>query len=409
MEKKVRIADKSYWIGYIDDRKVPFHRLVLQQGTTYNSYLLKTDMPTIIDTVDISFGKKYVDSLQEQINLEEIKYIVINHVEPDHSGALPLLAKKAKNAIIVTTELGKFNLINMYKLHEQKFLVVKDGDVLDIGGKTLKFIETPYLHTEETMITYAVEDKVLYPCDIFSSHIATEELFNDLAKEDVMHHFEVYYKLIMNPHRAYVRNMLEKIKDLDIEIIAPSHGYIIRKDTESFIELYNKMSLKEESNKKALILYSTISGNTKFIANILAEGLKERGIDPEIINARKGSDVQLIGEKIKNYDLIFFGSSTRYGDMVGDMETVLKELREMDLSDKWGIAFGSYGWSGESIEIISDYLKETNIKVIDSSYIIKTTGMTDVQVPIRVNYSPENHIKEKINRTAQVIGDILIG
>ncbi len=409
MRKNIKIADNSYWIGYVDDRKVPFHRLILEKGTTYNSYLLKTEKPTVIDTVDISFGREFIETLQEHIDPAEIKYIVINHVEPDHSGGLRLLTNKAKDAVIVTTELGAEELKEMYKLHDREFLIIKDGDTLDIGGKTLKFFETPYLHTEETMITYCIEDRILYPCDIFSTHIATYDLFNDLATEDIVPDFEVYYKLIMHPHRPYVQDMIKKIRKLDIETIAPSHGFILRQDVKSFIDAYDVMSRPNDEDKQALILYSTMTGNTKNIANYIAEGLEKKSIVTQTINVKNGVKMEDIKKAINEADAIFFGSSTRYADMVGKLENVLKELKDMDLSSKMGIAFGSYGWSGEAVEVIHDYLRESNIQAVDSSFIIKNTGMDDVFFPIRVKFGPKKSEIQYIDRAAQTIGDLLVG
>jgi flavorubredoxin len=409
MKKEILVADKSYWVGYVDDRKVPFHRLILEKGTTYNSYLLKTEKITIIDTVDISFGREFVEGLKEYIDPSDIKYIVINHVEPDHSGGLLALANKAKDAVIVTTELGAQELKDMYKLHKREFLIIKDGDRLDIGGKTLRFFETPYLHTEETMITYCEEDKVLYPCDIFSTHVATYELFNDLAKEDIIPDFETYYKLIMHPHRPYVQDMINKIKDIDIEIIAPSHGYILRDNAQRFIEIYDRMSKPNDENKKALILYSTMTGNTKKIAKYLGEGLEEKDIEFKIMNLKNGVDMDEVKEAMRAADVIFFGSSTRYADMVGTIEEILKDMKNMDLSSKLGVAFGSYGWSGEAVEVINDYLKEANIKLVDSSLIIKSTGINDLQFPIRVKFNPDEKEIKRVIDSAKVVGDLLIG
>lgn len=408
MKKDILVGSNAYWVGYVDDRKVPFHRLVLEKGTTYNSYLLKTEMPTIIDTVDISFGKEYVENLKQHIALEEIKYIVINHVEPDHSGALPVLAAKAKDAVIVATELGVKELKEMYKLHNRQFLIVTDGDILDIGGKTLKFLETPYLHTEETMVTYVVEDKTLYPCDIFSTHVATYELFNDLAAEDITGDFEVYYSLIMNPHKNYVQDMIKKISELDIEVIAPSHGYILRADAKKYIDSYDNMSKASESNKKAAILFSTMTSNTKKLATFIEEALTAKGIETVLVNVKEEKDVEAAKEAILSSDILFFGSSTRYGDMVGKIEEVLKAFNDMDLSSKVGVAFGSYGWSGEAIEIINDYLKASTMKVLDSSLIIKSTGMGNIQAPIRVKFAVEEEV-DKFKQDVQVISDMLLG
>ncbi len=407
-DQNVKLTNNTYWVGYIDDRKVPFHRLTLEKGTTYNSYLLDTKKPTIIDTVDISFGKDYIDNLKKMINLEDISYIVINHVEPDHSGGLPALANKAKDAVIVTTEKAVNELKNMYRLHDKKFLVVKDGDTLDIGGKTLQFFETPYLHTEETMISYAVEDKVLYTCDIFSSHVATSQLFNDLVNEDIKPDFEVYYKLIMHPHRPYVQNMIDKVKSLEVQMIAPSHGYILRENVQDFIDIYDQMSKPTKIEKKALILYSSMSGNTKKIADNLKVGLEEKNIQVETINVSHKVNITDISGKIKDADAIFFGSSTRYADIVGNLEGILEALIDMDLNEKLAIAFGSYGWSGEAIEVTQDYLNKTNMQVIDSSYIIKTTGMDNYNFPIRVKFNPEGENENIVQDSAQIIGDLLI-
>ncbi|MGO1712804.1 MAG: FprA family A-type flavoprotein, partial [Senegalia sp. (in: firmicutes)] len=325
----------------------------------------------------------------------------------DHSGALPALINKAKEATIVTTELGAKELKEMYKLHDKKFMIVKDGDTLDVGGKTLKFLETPYLHTEETMITYALEDKVLYPCDIFSTHIATDELFADNAKEDITEDFKVYYSLIMHPHRPYVQDMIEKIRDLEIELIAPSHGYVLR-DPKKYIDLYDEMS-KANKDKKALILYSTMTGNTKRIANYMANELEEVDVETETMNIKEDVDMDEVKAKIEEADAIFFGSSTRYADMVGGIEKVLKEIKTINLDGKLGIAFGSYGWSGEAVEVIKDYLAETDIKLVDSSYVIKTTGMDDIKFPIRVKFNPDEEKIEELKLSSRVIKDILVG
>ncbi|NFP92047.1 FprA family A-type flavoprotein [Clostridium sporogenes] len=407
MMKNVNIKEKIYLVGKIDDRDVPFHRLTLTKGTTYNSYLLLTEKPTIIDTVDISFGREYIESLKTLINLEKIQYIVINHTEPDHSGALGSLAYNAKNATIVCTQKAVDQLKAMYKLHNRIFLVVKDGDTLDIGGKTLEFMETPYLHTEETMITFAKEDKILFPCDIFSTHIANYEYFNDKAKEDILEDFKTYYSLIMHPHRRYVQNMIKKIRSLDIEIIAPSHGFILRENAKKFIDIYDEMSKNTNADKKVLILYSTMTNNTKKISELIKGHFEKDNINAELINVNKTSDEDIL-KNIKTSDAVLVGTSTKYGDMIGRLEDVLKSLKDMNLENKIAAAFGSYGWSGEGIEVVQDYLKETNMKVLSTSYIIKSTGMTDVKFPIRIKFSPEENDKEEIKKATIFIADLLL-
>ena len=330
-----------------------------------------------------------------------------NHTEPDHSGALGSLAAKAKNAVIVCSKLAVHELKEMYKLHNREFLVVGDGDTLDIGGKTLSFIETPYLHTEETMITYCIEDKILFPCDIFSTHIANYEYFNDLAKEDITDDYIGYYKLIMHPHRKYVQNMIEKIKDLEIKIIAPSHGFIIRKDVQRFMDIYDNMSKSIEIDKKALILYSSMTGNTKKIATLLKEKFQECNIDCEAMDVNK-IDREEITRAVAEADAVFFGTSTKYADMIGNMEGILKNLNTLNLERKIGAAFGSFGWSGEAIEVLQDYLKDTDLKVLNTSDIIKSTGMTDVEFPLRIRFSPKENDEKNIERAVIYTANLLL-
>lgn len=407
MRDKIMLAENTYWVGKIDDRDVPFHRLTLTKGTTYNSYLLKTEKPTIIDTVDISFGREFVENLKELIDLQEIKYIVINHTEPDHSGGLGSLAAKAKNAVIVCTEPAVEELKEMYKLHNREFHIVKDGDALDIGGKTLRFLETPYLHTEETMVTYCEEDKILFPCDIFSTHVANYEYFNDMAKEDITEDFKVYYTLIMHPHRKYVQDMIEKIKALQIEIIAPSHGFILRKDVKKFIDIYDTMSKNTLNDKKATIIYSSMTGNTKKVGNLIKENLEMNNISVEAVDVNKIAKEEVI-KTIINSDAVFFGTSTKYADIIGNLEDILKELKDINLEGKIAGTFGSYGWSGEAIEVVQDYLKNTDMKVLNTADIIKSTGMTDVLFPIRVRFSPKEENLKQIERASIYVAELLL-
>ncbi|WP_267415588.1 FprA family A-type flavoprotein [Bacillus sp. GC_Bacil_1] len=408
MCKEIQLTKDIYWVGKVDNREVPFHRLILAKGTTYNAYLLKTEKPTVIDTVDIEFGREFVESLSKLIDPQEIQYIVVNHTEPDHSGGLTALASRATNATIVCTEIAVPEIQEMYKLHNRKFLIVKDGDTLDIGGKTLKFKETPYLHTEETMITYCVEDKILFPCDIFSTHIANDEIFSDKANVDITEDFIGYYNAIIHPHRRYVRTLIEALKDLDVQMIAPSHGYILRQDIQKYIKLYADMSRDTNQDKKVTIVYTTIKNNTKKVANIIKETLEADNIHVTVFNADKSKKSEVL-KSIQEADAVFIGSSTRYADMIGNLEEILKEMTEMNLEGKIAASFGSYGWSGEAIEVIQDYLNETNMNVQSTSKVIQSTGMTHVEFPIRIRFSPKDEGKvKKIQHATTFVTDLLL-
>lgn len=408
IQNKIKIADDVYMIGKIDTRDVPFHRLVLTKGTTYNSYLIDAEKPAIIDTVDISFGREYVESLSRHINPEKIEYIVINHVEPDHSGGLPALAAKAKNAVIVCTEIAVNELKQMYNLYNREFLTVKDGDKLNLGNKTLQFIVTPWLHTEETMITNLLEDQVLFTCDIFSTHLANNVYFEDAADFDITEDYITYYNLIMHPHRRHVREMLSMIKDTDIKVIAPSHGYVLRRSIADFIDIYAKGSSEALEAKKAVVLYSSMTGNTRKLANSLKEGLELDGIKTSIFKISK-TDTDQILKAVTDADLILAGTATKYADMVGDTEELIGKLADMDLQGKTAAAFGSFGWSGEGIEHLQDMLGKTNMKVLNTSDIIKTTGVTDVAMPMRIRFLPEDETQLIISRTTNYLSGLLLG
>lgn len=399
-------GENIYSVGVIDDRKVPFHRLILEDGTTYNSYLLKTEKPTIIDAVDFIYSKQYLENLKKLIDLKEIQYIVINHTEPDHSGALGSLAKQASNATIVCSEKAVYHLKELYRLQDRNFLVVKDRDTLDIGGKTLLFRITPFLHTEETMITYCIEDKTLFPCDIFSTHLTAKEYFVSKAEKDITEAFTVYYDLIMSPHRKYVRPMMSMIKELDIDMIAPSHGYILDEDIDKYISIYDEKSKQTQKGKKATIVYTTMRNSTKKIAEKFKELFEAEEVEVAIFNADKTDENEILNS-IKASDAVLFGTSTKYGDLIGSIENVLKKLKDMNLEGKVLGAFGSFGWSGEPIEIIQDYLNETNGNVLNTSSIIKSTGMIDVNFPVRVRFSLNEESEQDVTRAADYIISIL--
>ncbi|MBK5201567.1 MAG: MBL fold metallo-hydrolase, partial [Spirochaetaceae bacterium] len=196
-------------MGVIDDRDVQFHRLILTKGTTYNSYFYNTDKLTVIDSFDMMYGKNHIENLATKVDLDKICYIVVNHTEPDYSGAIGLLVRKDKNAKIVCSAKAVEHLTEVYKITDREFIVVKTGDSLDFGGKTLNFYNVTNLHTEETLMSYCPEDKILLSCDIFSTHIATTKATNNLKASSIDEDYSVYYDLIFSPHRIYILDLIK--------------------------------------------------------------------------------------------------------------------------------------------------------------------------------------------------------
>ncbi len=201
--------------------------------------------------------------------------------------------------------------------------------------------------------------------------------------------------------------MLEKIKHLDIKIIAPSHGYIIRENVEEFIDLYKDLSREAGIEKKAAIIYSSMTGNTKKIAKMLKDGFELDGIITELLDLNK-TEEEIIIKAVKDADLVLMGSSTKYADMTGKTEDIIKKIIELDLTGKTAGAFGSYGWSGEGIEVLQDYLLKSNMDVLNSSSIIKNTAVNDVQCPLRFRFLPEDETKLIIDRATNYISGIML-
>ncbi|MPM87504.1 Anaerobic nitric oxide reductase flavorubredoxin [bioreactor metagenome] len=200
--------------------------------------------------------------------------------------------------------------------------------------------------------------------------------------------------------------MINKIKDLDIKVIAPSHGFILRDNVKKFIDIYDNMSKNTNKDKKAVVVYSSMTSNTKKIALLIEENLKKDNIDSKAIDVNK-TDKEEVLQAVKEADAVFIGSSTKYGDMIGKLEDVLKELKDMNLEGKIAAAFGSYGWSGEAIEVIQDYLNQSNMKVLNTSEIIKSTGMSDIYFPMRIRFSAKGDTLKEIERSSKFVSDLL--
>jgi flavorubredoxin len=257
------------------------------------------------------------------------------------------------------------------------------------------------------MITFLEEDKILFSCDIFSTHLANTEYFNDAAKDNIKEDYTLYYQLIMHPHRRHVKEMLGKISKLKIQMIAPSHGFILRKNVQEYIDLYEEMSRETEVGKKATIIYSSMTGNTRKLSKQLKANLELDGILVDLLDLNT-TDENIIIRSVQESDLLLIGTSTKYADMTGKTEEIVKKIVELDLQGKAGGAFGSYGWSGEGIEVLQDYLLKSNMNILTTSEIIKTTGVNDVHFPLRIRFLPEDETARIIERTTNYISGILL-
>lgn len=363
-----------HWVGVLNAPLRVFDVVFETRfGTTYNSYLILAEKPTLIDCVHEKFTTEYLDKLRSLIDLKDICYIVVNHTEMDHSGALGHLLKEATNAQILSTKTASLFLKNI--LHRDfKEKIVEDGEVVSLGNKKLKFIHAPYWHWPDTMFTYLEEDRILFPCDGFAAHFCDERLFDDRV-DNFVEDFRHYYEHIMGPYRKKVLEAIEKLKNLDIQLIAPSHGPILRTDPRKYINAYKDWSTpkKDTGKKQILIYYASMYGNTKKMAEAVAKGATTVNIEVKLIDAANASPEYMRCE-IECADGILFGSPTINGDALRPLWDIIDIMFSVNVKGKKCATFGTYGWSGEATRLMEERLKGLKLNV--------------VQPPLKVNFVP---------------------
>ena len=371
----VKIKEDVYWIGSLDPNLIIFDIVVpTKHGTTYNSYLVRGEKIAIIDTVKASFVEDFISKIRSLVKLEDINYIVINHTEPDHSGGLIRLMELAPNAIPVFSRGARTFVKNI--LHKDfEYKEVGDGDSIDLGGKVLKFISAPFLHWPDTMFTYLVEDKILFPCDAFGSHYCSNKRFNDEldSKEEAFTSFEFYYNAILRPFKKHIIYALDNIKNTDIEIIAPSHGPILRENIEKYIESYRKWSGKTKKypdKKKITIIYVSSYGSTKKMAEYIYKGACLPDTDVSLYNAAE-TDLETILDEIEASDEIILGTPTLNAKAPKPIFDIISSLVMLNIRGKAAAVFGCYGWSGEAVKIVEDILKSLRFKIVADGYKLR--------------------------------------
>ena len=360
--KPIAIREGIYWTGVLDPDLRLFDILFpTEGGTTYNSYLVQGEKIAVIDTAKGRCYDQFLSNVRSLVDPEDVDYIICNHMEPDHSGSLAAFLKEAKNARVVVSRTGEHFVSNILNADVNP-LKMGDGDVLDLGGKTLRFISAPFLHWPDTMFTHAVEDKVLFSCDVFGSHYCDERMFDDLVG-DFSGEFEYYYQGIMRPFKEKMLEAVDKIKDLDMEIIAPSHGPILRTDPWKYVTQYVEWSTPSPAEaKKVLIFYASAHGNTKMMANEVAKGANIDGVEVELFDLTETAPGDVL-DRIETSQALIIGSPTINGDAVKPVWDLLSSLATIKLRGKVGAAFGSYGWSGEAVGMIEDRLKSLKSRI----------------------------------------------
>ncbi len=369
----LEIKKDIHWVGVLNPTVRAFDVVFkTRYGTTYNSYLILADKPTLIDGVHAKYAPEHLDKLRSLISLKDIQYIVVNHTEMDHSGSLAVLLKEATNAQILSTKTAAYFLENILP-EDFKGRAVEDGECVSLGNKQLKFIHAPYWHWPDTMFTYLEEDQTLFPCDGFATHFCDERLFDDRVdafEEDFRHYFEH----IMGPFRKKILEAIEKIRKLNIRIIAPSHGPILRTNPLRYIKAYEDWStVKKTDKKQVVIFYASMYGNTKKMAEAVAKGVTSVSSEARLFDAAAVSPEEMRCE-IEAADGVLFGSSSINGDALLPIWDIINVMFSVNVKGKKCASFGSYGWSGEATRLIDDRLKGLKLDV--------------VQPPLKINLIP---------------------
>jgi flavorubredoxin len=359
----IKISDHVYWVGAIDWAIRDFHGYTTPHGSTYNAYLIMADEITLIDTVKAPFKDEMLARIKSVVDPAQIKYIISNHSEMDHSGCLPEVIDLIKPQKVFASAMGVKTLKELF--HDQHEIVpVKDGEKLSLGNMELTFMETRMIHWPDSMFSYLACDQVLFSQDAFGMHMASLERFADeIPAATLEYEAATYYANIVLPYSPVVLKALEKVTATgwEIKIFAPDHGPVWRKELGKIIELYQKWALQKPT-AKAVVVYATMWHSTEKMAGAIAEALAGAGIKVKLMSMNETHRSEVVYE-VLNAGALIVGSSTLNNNILPQMADVMTYLKGLRPANLIGAAFGSYGWSGESVRHLEDMLKEMKVEI----------------------------------------------
>ncbi len=373
------IKENVYWVGAVDWNIRDFHGYSTYKGSTYNAYLVMDEKIALFDTVKSNFKRDLIHQINQVTDPKKIDYLIVNHVEMDHSGCLPEMMELIKPEKLICSPMAKKALLEHFHREDWPYEVVETGSTISLGKKTVQFLETRMLHWPDSMFSYIPEDKLLISSDAFGQHWATSERFDDEVESgELMAHAAKYYANILLIFSPIVQKLLATVREmnLDIDMIAPDHGLIWRKSPETIIKAYDRWS-RQETSDKAVIIYDTMWHSTEKMAKAICSGLKKAGVSTvKMMHARKNHRSDIMTEAFDAKALIF-GSATLNNNMMPAMADVLTYMKGLRPKDRIGAAFGSYGWSGEAVKHINAVLEEMKIELIDGGVKIKNVPSHD--------------------------------
>jgi NADH oxidase (H2O-forming) len=364
--KTMAITKDVEWIGILDpDLRIFDIIMETQFGTSYNSYFIHADKKCIIETAKEKFKDEYLAKVKKVCNPEEIKYIVLDHTEPDHSGSLKHLLEIAPAAAVV----GSGNAIRYLKDivgHDFDSIVVKDGDTLDLGNKTLRFISAPNLHWPDSIYTWLEEDKILFTCDSFGAHYCDERLFDDMVG-NFDEAFKYYFDVILRPFSKFMLKAIEKIKDLDIHTICTGHGPVLRTYWKKYVHMTEEfarqeIAMRDSAENSVFIPYVSAYGYTQKMAEAIARGIQKSGNTKVHLEDLQDFDFDKTNQLITVSSAIIVGSPTLNQNILPQIYQLFGAINPIRDKGKYFAAFGSYGWSGEGVNIIENAMSTLKLK-----------------------------------------------
>ncbi len=386
----ITLKDGIDWVGYVDWTVRDFHGYKTDSGSTYNSYLIRDEKTAVIDAVKAPYVGKLLKNIQALTDLDKIDYVVCNHAEPDHSGGLPVLLAACPQAELVCNAKCKTALEKHYDTSAWKWLVVDDGDTISLGKRTLSFINTPMVHWPESMFTYVPEDKLLFSMDAFGQHYASAFRFDDEEPLDViLQEAKTYYANIVMLYGRPIAQTMARAAELDIEMIAPSHGVIWRSHIKEVFAAYQNYVVCKP-RPKVVVLYATMWKSTEQMASAILEGAQERNVEAQLFNVDSTHATRIVTE-VLDCAAVAIGSPTLNNGIMPSMAGVLCYMKGLRPTNKQGFAFGSYGWSkrGGPSEV-GTAMEEMKIEIL--------------REPIRTQYVPTPEVLEECREAGRAMG-----
>jgi len=378
------------WVGYLDWTVRDFHSYHTERGTSYNAYLVRDEKTVLIDTVKAPYADRLLKNLAALTDPSNVDYVICNHAEPDHAGALPRVMEALPRATLVCNRKCQSTLSQYYDASRWKIRLVASGEELSLGRRALHFVETPMVHWPESMFTYVPEEKLLFSMDAFGQHYASSERFDDeVSLCTLIEEAKAYYANIVMPLGKPVAACLKKAAGLEIEMIAPAHGVIWRSRAAEILQAYEDWSVCRPT-PKVLVIYDTMWGSTAAMAGEILEGASRPGVEAKLIHVR-GSNLTQIATEVLDAAAVAFGSATLNRGMMPMAAAVLSYLGGLRPVGKAGLAFGSCGWGPGGAEAVDAALRAMQWEI--------------VREPLRAQYRPTPEVLSECAAAGKMLGE----